>query len=104
MYLSQSQLREDPRNHAVPILDTFDDDDDDSVAYIVMPLLREIYEPPFMLVRDVVDFVDQVLEVQIFNLMAVVCLWSDRVPRALLSCMNTMSRIGRYSTLDILFH
>ena len=64
-YLSQTELREDPRNHAVPILDTFDDDEHDGIAYIVMPMLRRVYDPPFMLVHDVIDFVDQVLEVRL---------------------------------------
>ena len=62
-YLSQPHLREDPRNHAVPILDSFDDDNDATIAYIVMPLLRSMDDPPFNLVHDILDFVDQVLEV-----------------------------------------
>ncbi|KLO13857.1 hypothetical protein SCHPADRAFT_940067 [Schizopora paradoxa] len=51
----------DPRNHCVPILDSFEIDDDDSI-YIVMPLLRDFDEPNFYSVREVIDFVHQTLE------------------------------------------
>ena len=63
-YLSQPGLREEPWNHSVPILDSFDDEADTKIAYIVMPLLRPMDDPPFNLVHDVLDFVDQVLEVR----------------------------------------
>lgn len=60
---SQNRLRDDPTNHCVPILDSFEDDEDPSISYLVMPFLRLMDDPPFWLTNDVVDFVDQMLEV-----------------------------------------
>jgi hypothetical protein len=54
---------DDPKNHSVPILDTFVDYADESISYIVMPFLRLSENPPFETVWEVVDFADQVLEV-----------------------------------------
>ena len=61
--LSTAELREDPRNHCVPIIEIFDDPDNDSISYMVMPLLRNASDPPFQYVKEIIDFVDQVLEV-----------------------------------------
>ena len=55
---------DDPMNHSVPILDTFDDPVDKSTSYLVMPFLRLIDNPPFEVVEEVLDFVDQFLEVR----------------------------------------
>ncbi|KZT13120.1 uncharacterized protein LAESUDRAFT_690312 [Laetiporus sulphureus 93-53] len=60
--LSDPSFRDDPDNHSVPILDTFQDAKDKSISYLVMPFLRLIDEPPFALVGEVVDFVDQILK------------------------------------------
>lgn len=51
-----------PSNHCVPVLDAFVDDEDEKISYIVMPFLRRMDNPPFDLVNDLLDFVDQVLE------------------------------------------
>lgn len=61
--LSSELLKDDPRNHCVPILQVIDDPDDDSKSYLVMPLLRPMDNPPFERVKEVVEFVDQMLEV-----------------------------------------
>ena len=61
--LSSAPYREDPRNPCVPILEIFPDPRDDSTTYVVMPLLRMIDRPPFAIVQDVLDFVDQMLNV-----------------------------------------
>ncbi|TFY75607.1 hypothetical protein EWM64_g8404 [Hericium alpestre] len=60
--LNASPLDGDPRNHTVPILDTFQDDEDSSISYIVMPFLRLTHNPPFTNVGEIVDFADQFLE------------------------------------------
>jgi hypothetical protein len=54
----------DPTSHSVPILDTFLDNADESISYIVMPFLRLSDSPPFETVGEVVDFADQILEVR----------------------------------------
>ena len=55
---------DDPANHSVPILDTFKDSVNKSISYLVMPFLRLTDDPPFDIVEDVLDFVDQILEVR----------------------------------------
>ena len=62
-FLSTPEKQADPRNHAVPVLDYFVDDGDTGDAFIVMPLLRVFYDPPFSTVNEVIDFVRQILEV-----------------------------------------
>ena len=55
---------DDPANHSVPVLDTFEDLVDKSISYLVMPFLRLIDNPPFEVVEEVLDFADQILEVR----------------------------------------
>jgi hypothetical protein len=55
---------EDPANHSVPILDTFEDSVKESISYLVMPFLRLTDEPRFEVVEDVLDFADQLLAVR----------------------------------------
>ncbi|KIJ06454.1 hypothetical protein PAXINDRAFT_121614 [Paxillus involutus ATCC 200175] len=62
LYLSSEQLRKDPANHCVPIIDTFQDDEEQNVHYIVMPLLRPFDHPAFETVAEVLDFMKQVLQ------------------------------------------
>lgn len=65
LMLSSNGVRYDPRNHSVPILDTFQDDDDPSVSYIVMPFLKHYNHLPFEHKNEVVDLVNQLLEVRL---------------------------------------
>ena len=55
---------DDPANHSVPILDTFEDPVDRSISYLVMPFLRLTDNPPFEVIEELLDFVDQILEVR----------------------------------------
>ena len=55
---------DDPANHSVPILDTFEDSVNKSISYLIMPFLRLSDDPPFEVVEEVLDFVDQILEVR----------------------------------------
>ncbi|KAI0036413.1 hypothetical protein K488DRAFT_41089 [Vararia minispora EC-137] len=64
--LSSLSTRFDSRNHSVPVLDSFIDNEDPSISYIVMPFLMEPNFPDFETVGEIVDFVDQVLEVRHF--------------------------------------
>jgi hypothetical protein len=77
------KVTRDPANHCVPILDIlkpstlsdsqrrdlhtissgFNSQEFEDEAYIVMPLLRTVDNPPFETVYDVVDLVSQLLEV-----------------------------------------
>lgn len=55
---------DNPANHSVPILDSFEDSVDKSISYLVMPFLRLTDSPPFEVVEEVLDFADQILEVR----------------------------------------
>lgn len=65
-FFSQHPQRDDPRNHCVPILDTFADNNDPAMSYIIMPYLRLSDDPPFLFVDDAFDFVDQIMEGLVF--------------------------------------
>ncbi|KAL5492960.1 hypothetical protein ACEPAI_4408 [Sanghuangporus weigelae] len=52
----------DEKNHCVPILDAFPDETDNSIEFVVMPVLRKFNSPPFVTVSEVVDFFRQTLE------------------------------------------
>ena len=54
---------DDPANHSVPILDTFEDSVNKSISYLVMPFLRLTDSPRFEVVEEVMGFVNQILEV-----------------------------------------
>ncbi|KAI0363835.1 hypothetical protein BV20DRAFT_1039723 [Pilatotrama ljubarskyi] len=61
-FLSSSRLREDPRNHSVPLLDSLQDPEDPGYTYMVMPYLRYIDNPPFDTIQSIIDCVTQLLE------------------------------------------
>ena len=65
---SREDVRADAANHCVPILDSFVDDLQPDVSYIVMPFLRSIDDPPFETVEDIVHFADQAFEVRLHRL------------------------------------
>ena len=48
-------------NHCVPILEYFDDEDNPTLGFLVMPLLRLFDDPPFCYISEVIDFVRQLL-------------------------------------------
>ena len=62
-FLSTNKLKNDPRNYAVPLLDVLEDPTDPKNAYLVLPLLRTIIEPPPASVRECIDFMEQTLDV-----------------------------------------
>ncbi|KAG8947766.1 hypothetical protein FRC00_008940, partial [Tulasnella sp. 408] len=65
-YLSSEELRHDPRNHCLPILEVLRNEDDPEHVILVMPWLRRIDSPQPASVRECVDFVQQTLEGLIF--------------------------------------
>lgn len=62
---SSDGRQEDPRNHCVPLLDTFVDDCDPKHCFLVMPLLQSFDSPDFESVDEVIEFVRQTLEVNL---------------------------------------
>ncbi|KAI0077826.1 hypothetical protein K474DRAFT_1039953 [Panus rudis PR-1116 ss-1] len=62
LYLSRPEVRHDPQNHCVPILEALPDPLDSFQRLIVMPFLCPFDEPEFLAIGEVVDFVRQTLE------------------------------------------
>lgn len=60
--LGSGPLSEDPQNHSVPILESLQVPDDESLVIIVMPLLREYCQPRFDTFGEAVDFFSQIFE------------------------------------------
>ncbi|KAI0773747.1 kinase-like domain-containing protein [Fomes fomentarius] len=65
-YLSSDELRRDPRNHCVPILDVLTDPKDPTISYLIMPFLRSLDHPEFETVGNIFDCVGQLLEGLVF--------------------------------------
>ncbi|RDX53006.1 hypothetical protein OH76DRAFT_62200 [Lentinus brumalis] len=65
-YFSSDALRDDPRNHCVPVLDVLDDLEDPSLSFMVMPFLRRIHDVEFDTVGSIFDCVGQLLEGLLF--------------------------------------
>lgn len=61
----KDRIKADENNHCVPILDILEEPEvfGDEV-YIVMPCLRPLDDPPFEIVDNIVDLVNQLLEVR----------------------------------------
>ena len=64
-YLTVKDRADDEKNHCVPVLDHFIDDQEQHTEFLVMPILRRFNNPPFSFVDEVVDFVRQTLEVSV---------------------------------------
>jgi hypothetical protein len=64
---------DDPANHSVPILDTFEDSVNKSISYLVMPFLRLTDNPRFEVVEEVLDFADRILEVRLEHELTKLC-------------------------------
>ncbi|KAH8119827.1 kinase-like domain-containing protein [Phellopilus nigrolimitatus] len=62
LMLSSSERLQDPTNHCVPIFDTFIDEQDNQIMFMVMPLLRAFNDPEFEYIDEAIDFVRQALE------------------------------------------
>ncbi|KAF5384307.1 hypothetical protein D9615_003093 [Tricholomella constricta] len=61
-YLSSPDLRSDPRNHTVPILDILPLPDDDAHALLVMPQLIGFNQVPFRRLGEMTDALHQYFE------------------------------------------
>ncbi|KAI0744026.1 hypothetical protein C8Q80DRAFT_1184592, partial [Daedaleopsis nitida] len=61
-YLYSEELRSDPRNHTIPLLDVLAVPDDPTLTVLVMPLMRACGSPRWDTVGEVIAFVKQALE------------------------------------------
>jgi hypothetical protein len=64
LFFSSGTLGPDPRNHCVPIYEVLQLPDDDDRIILVMPLLRDYFDPRFDTVGEVVEFFRQMFEVR----------------------------------------
>ena len=62
-FLSAPETLEDPNNHCVTLIDSFPDDNEPWISFMVMQFLRNFDDPPFHAVEEALDFMKQVLEV-----------------------------------------
>ncbi|KAJ7143403.1 hypothetical protein C8R43DRAFT_1097594 [Mycena crocata] len=58
-------LKSDPRNHCVPLYEVLKVPDEDDILLVVMPFLCKWNAPEFYTIKEIVDFVGQVIEVRI---------------------------------------
>lgn len=93
-YLASEELKNDPHNHAVPLLDVLEDENDPENAILVFPLLRRLDSPPVRSVREALDFVQQSLEVSALKNAGID---TDLVHRVLSSFTNMRLLIGMES-------
>jgi hypothetical protein len=63
LFFFSKPFASDPRNHCVPFLEVIPLPEDDNMAIIVMPFLRNFDSPDFDTVGEVVEFVRQMVEV-----------------------------------------
>ncbi|KAI0356686.1 hypothetical protein OH77DRAFT_225771 [Trametes cingulata] len=61
-YFSSEELRRDPRNHCIPLLDVLPHPTDPDISFMMMPYLRSIDDPPFETVEDAMECGEQILE------------------------------------------
>ena len=73
LLVSSEDLRDDPMNHCIQLLEWFPVEDDvepelgdDRFAFTIMPLLREWRQPSFRLTMESLDFISQLLEVEYY--------------------------------------
>ncbi|KAI0645829.1 kinase-like domain-containing protein [Trametes meyenii] len=61
-FLTSLPLSADPKNHCVPIYEVLDVPEDKDLKLIVMPLLRQCFDPRFLTVGEAMDFCRQAIE------------------------------------------
>ncbi|KAG8870526.1 hypothetical protein FRB97_009681 [Tulasnella sp. 331] len=61
-FLCSETLRNDPRNHSIPLLDVLEDPSEPDHVILVLPLLRRLDMPKLASVRECVALVEQSLE------------------------------------------
>ena len=63
-FFSSESLRRDPRNHCVPLVEVLPHPTDPETSFIVMPFLRNIDDPAFETIEDILECGEQLLEVR----------------------------------------
>ncbi|KAJ8463347.1 hypothetical protein ONZ51_g10315 [Trametes cubensis] len=68
LYLSTGPLASDPANHCVPIYEVLEVPDDHDIKIMVMPLLRDFSDPPFLTIGEAMEFFRQAFEVRLSSI------------------------------------
>ena len=63
-FFSTGESAHDARNHCVPVLDYFEDENLAEYGILVMPLFRPFDDPEFHSIDEVLEFMRQTLEVR----------------------------------------
>ena len=66
-FFSTDEKARDERNHCVPVLEYFEDENLAEYGILVMPLFRRFNDPKFLSIDEVLEFIGQTLEVRILN-------------------------------------
>ncbi|KAG8898674.1 hypothetical protein FRC01_010816, partial [Tulasnella sp. 417] len=61
-FLASEELRMDPRNHTIPLLDVIEDSTNPERVILVLPSLRAIDSPSPTTIKECLEFVNQTLE------------------------------------------
>jgi len=61
-YPTSAELRNDPHNHCVPLLDVISNPDEPAVVVLVFPILRPLDLPYVATIGEAIDFVEQTLQ------------------------------------------
>lgn len=93
-YLSSTPLKDDPRNHSVPLLGVHPLPDTDDEVLAVMPLLVYFHRPPFETLGELLLCIHTYLEVCVVTSLNLIL---HHMSRALLSYTSIVSLICQYS-------
>lgn len=102
-HLSSDELRQDPHNHCVPLLDVLVHPSDTDISFLVTPLLREINDPEFDTLEDMFEFGEQILDVRVFIAYWILHRLTEAC-RVCFSFMSTTSLTGNVSTCNVSLH
>lgn len=62
-YFSSEPVASSPKNHCAPVYEVLDVPDDTDLKVIVMPFLRDFYDPPFLTLGEAMECCRQLFEV-----------------------------------------
>jgi hypothetical protein len=67
LFVSSESLSSDPENHCIPVYEVLQVPDNKDLVILVMPFLREYFDPRFDTVGEILECYRQILQVIIFG-------------------------------------
>jgi hypothetical protein len=95
LYLSSPQMRSDPRNRTVVILDVIPIHGDSEQVILVMPYLRQFHSPPFHCRAEFVEAMRQFIQVGRHGSNYRLTCILNFIYRASSSCTSKISHMGK---------